>query len=92
MTTISVRFYAELNDFLHPCRHQTRFTLSYPEQVSISGLITLLGIPNTDVELIVVNGESVDFSYVVQTRDRISVYPTFRSINISPIKKLRALN
>jgi hypothetical protein len=39
-----------------------------------------------------VNGEAVDFSHVVKARDRISIYPLFRSIDISPLKKIRLLN
>ena len=46
----------------------------------------------TDVDLIIANGESVDFCYAVRQGDRISVYPVFRSIDISPLKKLHLLN
>ena len=55
-------------------------------------MIELLAIPLTAVDLIIVNSESVDFSYVVQQGNRISVYPVFRSIDISPLKKLHLLN
>ena len=92
MTTAKVRFYGELNDFLHPSRRQQCFTLCCDEQSSVKALITALCIPNTDVDLIIVNGESVDFSYEVQAQDWISVYPVFRWIDISPLKKLRLLN
>jgi hypothetical protein len=33
-----------------------------------------------EVHLIVVNGQSVDFSYLVQSGDRIAVYPMFESL------------
>jgi hypothetical protein len=92
MTTASVRLYGELNDSLHPFIRQRRFTLRCQPESSIKALITALGIPDTDVDLIIVNGESVDFSYVVQARDRVSVYPLFRSIDISPLKKVRLLS
>ena len=55
-------------------------------------MIELLAVPATDVDLIIVNGEAVDFTYAVQQGDRISVYPVFRSIDISPLKKLHLLN
>jgi hypothetical protein len=39
--------------------------------------------------LILVNGKSVDFSYVVNDNDEISVYPVFESLDISDIQHLR---
>ena len=91
-STARIRFYGELNDFLHPSRRQQNFTLRCQQYSSVRALITSLGILDADVDLIIVNGKAVDFSYVVQAHDRISVYPLFRSIDISPLKKLRLLN
>jgi uncharacterized protein len=52
-------------------------------------MIEALGIPHTEVDLILASGESVDFSYRVQNGDRISVYPVFESIDISSLVRLR---
>jgi hypothetical protein len=41
------------------------------------------------VDIILVNGDSVDFSYIVQDGDHISVYPVFESLDISPLLRLR---
>jgi uncharacterized protein with PIN domain len=41
------------------------------------------------VDIILVNGESVDFSCIVQDGDRISVYPVFESLDVSPLVRLR---
>ncbi len=92
MITASLRFYGELNECLRQSFRQRRLTISCPEQNTFRDVIELLDIPVTDVDLIIVNGESVDFSYAVQQGDRISVYPVFRSIDISPLKKLHLLN
>lgn len=51
--------------------------------------IEACGIPHTEVDLIIANGVSVDFSYVVGPRDRISVFPVFESFDITPIVKVR---
>jgi uncharacterized protein with PIN domain len=48
-------------------------------------MIEALGVPHTEVHLILANSEPVDFSYLVQDEDRFSVYPTFRSIDISSV-------
>ena len=92
MITASLRFYGELNIYLHLSFRQRRFNIVCPEQNTVRNLVGLLAVPVTDVDLIIVNGEAVDFSYTVQQGDRITVYPLFRSINISPLKKLHLLN
>ena len=92
MITASLRFYGELNIYLHRAFRQRRLNISCVEQNTVRDLIGLLAVPATDVDLIIVNGESVDFSYAVQQGDRISVYPVFRSIDVSPLKKLHLLN
>jgi hypothetical protein len=83
------RFYAELNDFLPPGRRQVCFAHCIKERASIKDAIESLGVPHPEVDLILVNGESVDFSYLVQSGDRISVYPLHVSIDVSTISRVR---
>ena len=45
--------------------------------------------PHTEIDLILVNGKSVDFAYVLQDGDRVSVYPVFESLNIENVTQLR---
>ncbi len=52
-------------------------------------MIEAIGIPHTEVDLIVANGHSVDFSYRVTDGDRVSVFPMFESFDITPIVKVR---
>lgn len=84
-----VRFYAELNDHLPAeLRHKT---LEKPFVVpgSVKDLIESCGVPHTEVELIVVNGGSVGFSYIVRNGDRVAVYPMFESLDITPELRVR---
>jgi uncharacterized protein with PIN domain len=83
------RFYAELNDFLPLDRRQIEFAHCFEDRASIKDMIESLGVPHTEVDLILVGGESVDFSYIVKDKDRISVYPVFESIDISSLVRLR---
>jgi uncharacterized protein with PIN domain len=83
------RFYAELNDFLPPARRQVAFAHRFAGRVSIKDMIEALGVPHPEVDLILVNGETVDFSYLVQEDDRISVYPVFESFDITPLLRVR---
>jgi uncharacterized protein with PIN domain len=90
MYQIVLRFYEELNDFLPKERRKVRFAHTLTGKTSIKNVIESLGIPHTEVDLILVNQHSVDFAYVVQPGDDISVYPVFESFDISSITRLRA--
>ena len=89
MSSIALRFYAELNDFLSDPRKKTRFTIALNRRTSVKDLIESLGVPHTEVEVILANGESVDFSYIVQAHDELSIYPMFESVDVTPLLRLR---
>ena len=54
-------------------------------------MIEALGVPHTEIDLILVNGNSVDFNYILQDEDRVSVYPVFESLNITDVTMLRKI-
>lgn len=83
------RFYEELNDFLPEARRYTTIERAFELSASVKDMIEAFGIPHTEIDLIVVNGESEDFSYRVRDGDRVSVYPTFESLDISAVSRLR---
>jgi uncharacterized protein with PIN domain len=85
MKQISIRFYEELNDFLPQEQRKREFTHALKKERSIKDLIESIGIPHTEIDLIIINGESVDFNYLVMDGDHISVYPVFESLDISPL-------
>jgi len=69
------RYYAELNDFLPPARRYASFAHSFELPASVKDMIESMGVPHTEVDLILVNGIPVDLSHPVQDGYRISVYP-----------------
>ncbi len=83
------RFYAELNDFLPSDRRQIDFVHYFENRVAIKDMIESLGVPHTEVELILVGNEPVDFSYIVMDGDRISVYPVFEALDVTSNVRLR---
>lgn len=91
MSSISAifRFYAELNDFLSPDKQTLAFAHRFAASSSIKDIIESLGVPHTEVDLILVNGESVNFNYQVKNDDLISVYPVFESYDIKSVSRLR---
>jgi len=54
-------------------------------------MIEALGVPHTEIDLILVNGKSVDFNYILQDEDLVSVYPVFESLNIKDVTLLRKI-
>lgn len=89
MHKVFLRFYEELNDFLPKEKKKKRFAHHYIYKTSVKDLIESIGIPHTEVDLILVNGKSVNFQYLITDGDDISVYPVFESLDISEIQHLR---
>ena len=89
MPKATFRFYEELNDFLPSHRKKTDFDAEFKGRRSIKDIIEALGVPHTEVDLILINGRSVDFDYILQDEDRASVYPVFESFNIAGFTRLR---
>jgi len=83
------RFYAELNDFLRTDRRYRPFAYEVPGNPAVKDSIEALGVPHTEVDLILVNGRSEDFTYQLQDGDQVSVYPVFESVDIKPLVRLR---
>jgi uncharacterized protein with PIN domain len=83
------RFYSDLNDFLPPQKRKTQFDYSFSGNPSIKDAIEAIGVPHTEIDLIIVNRESVDFEYHLNNNDSIAVYPGFEALDVSPLKRLR---
>ena len=89
MAEARFRFYAELNDFLPPERRFVEFPYQFLDVATVKDRIESLGVPHTEVDLILVNGQTVDFAYRVQDGDRVSVYPVFEAFDIAGLTRLR---
>jgi uncharacterized protein with PIN domain len=88
MTTF--RFYEELNDFLAPERRKREFACRCAEAATTKHMIEALGVPHTEVELVLVNGESVGFDRLLREDDRVAVYPRFEALDVTPLLRVRA--
>jgi uncharacterized protein with PIN domain len=78
-----------LNDFLPPNERFSDIPVDFDVSPSVKDVIERLGVPHTEVDLVVVGGESVDFGYRVRDGDRISVYPKFETLDTGPIVRVR---
>ncbi|MDD4170508.1 MAG: hypothetical protein PHD36_09720 [Desulfotomaculaceae bacterium] len=89
MNRIMIRFFAELNDYIPPERKQRAFSHFFTGHPSVKDVIESLGVPHTDVYLILVNGESAGFDRRLSGGETVVVYPVFQTIDISPVTKVR---
>lgn len=87
---IVLRFYAELNDFLPYSLRQRAFMVETPPHNTVKHIIESLGVPHTEIDLILAEGKPVDFSFRPLGGTRVSVYPAFQRFDISPLARLRA--
>lgn len=91
MATVTFRFYEKLNDFLAPARRKREFRAPCARRATTKHMIEALGVPHTEVELILVNGASADFDRILQDGDRMAVYPRFEAMDVTPLLRVRAL-
>lgn len=89
MADVTLRFYEELNDYLPPPLRKHDINLSFTAPCPVRHLIETQGVPHTEVEIILLNGESVDLEAPVHDGDRISIYPMFEALDVSSVLKLR---
>ncbi len=86
---IEIRFYAELNDFLSQERRQRAFRYAFEGTPSVKDTIEAIGVPHTEVDVILVEGKSVGFDQLLQGGERVAVYPVFERYDVSPVTRLR---
>ena len=87
--TASFRIYEELNDYMPSERKKVTFSVTFEEHSTIRDAICSLGVPPEEVDLVLVNGESVPFNHIISDEDMISIYPIFESLDISSVTRLR---
>ena len=89
MVTATFRFYEELNDFLAPERRKGEFVCPCSESATTKHMIEALGVPHTEVELVLVNGESAGFDRLLRDGDRVAVFPRFEMLDITSLLRVR---
>ena len=90
MSEAEFRFYEELNDHLPTGKQKRSFAHQFSGRTPVAELIQALGVPLIEVELILVNGDSVAGDYLVSDGDRVSVYPVFEAFDVTPLVRLRS--
>jgi len=87
--TCEFRFYEELNDYLPAAQRKTTITREIAGTPSVKDAIESLGVPHTEIDLILVDGTSVRFDRRLRGGERIAVYPEFERFDITKVHRLR---
>lgn len=89
MPSLRIRLYAELNDFLpRACRSRTLLREVAP-RTPLKDVLEGLGVPHTEIDLVLVDGVSVDLGHVPGDGALVSVYPVFESFDIASLSRIR---
>lgn len=90
MRSATFRFYGDLQDFLPPRRRGVDFEQQFFGSPSVKDLIEALGAPHPEIELVLADGEAVDFSWAVRDGARVAVFPAFGAIDVGPVSRVRS--
>jgi uncharacterized protein with PIN domain len=85
----SVRFYGSLNDFLPTAYRQSTLVCAFENSPAIKDVVESLGVPHPEIDLLIVDGQAVDFSYRVRDGDRVAVYPQMTALEPGDAAHLR---
>lgn len=81
------RFYGDLEDLLVRRYRADQANYLFRDNPGIKDAIESMGIPHTEVDVILANGLSVNFSYPLKDNDTIDVYPVFSNVPVErPLK------
>jgi hypothetical protein len=75
MKSATFRFHGSLNDLLSTAQRNTPVIYSFDDLPAIKHAIETIGVPHTEVDVILVNGVPVDFFYSLDDNDRVEVHP-----------------
>ncbi len=89
MVTATFCFCEQLNEFLLPEQRGREFIVPCACNATTKHMIEALGVPHTEVEVILINGQAVGFDRLLRDGDRVAVYPRFESPAIKPPLRLR---
>ena len=74
------RFYGCLNELLTSKSHDLESSLAFKGRQTVKHLVESLGVPHTEVGLILSDGQPVDFGYIPRDGERLAVYPHFSNL------------
>lgn len=89
MVCATFRFYDALNDFLARERRGRAFGTPCAREATTKHMIEALGVPHTEVELLLVNGAPAGLDTLLEEGDRVAVYPRFYRLDVADLVRVR---
>ncbi|WP_422484698.1 Mut7-C RNAse domain-containing protein [Gudongella sp. DL1XJH-153] len=87
MNHVDLRIYGELNRLLWNHREGGEIIIHIKGTPSVKDVVESLGIPHSEVGLLLIDGEVEGFSRKLYGGERVSVYPVFKKIDVNSISK-----
>jgi uncharacterized protein with PIN domain/sulfur carrier protein ThiS len=85
---VTFRFYGPLNDFRPADERQKPIVYPIFGRQSLKDAVESLGIPHTEVQLALVNGQPVGWEAHLNADDYVSIYPHFHSVSLDAAQAL----
>lgn len=89
MKRATFHFADELNDFLPRRQRHTAIERRFDWRGSVKDMIESIGVPHSEIELLVINGVSTDFSHIMQDGDVVAAFPHFHDVELPAKVRLR---
>jgi len=87
--TVRFQFHGSLDFFLRARNASEAVTKVLQEKTSVKDAIESCGVPHPEVDLILVDGKSVDFSYQLEVDIKIAIFSVDASPNLFPAHRLQ---
>lgn len=84
MNKVYIRLYGNLNKLVSS-KFQNEFEYNFLLPTTVKDIIESLGIPHTEISLILLDGHSVGWNAKIKNNSRISFFPFFHSFDISKL-------
>ena len=91
MVSATFRFYGELNNFLPRERRGRELATPCARDATVKHMIEALGVPHTEVELVLANGEPAGFGRILLDGDRVAAYPAFGLFELHRVASMQLL-
>ena len=72
---MEVRLYANLRRYVPQLSIGEAMELAFDEGATLRHIFTMLGLPESEVKKVIVNGLSKRYEYVLLDRDRVAIFP-----------------
>ena len=88
-STVRLNLHGDLDFFVRSGERGRRIERSLGEKTSVKDVIEACGVPHPEIDLILVNGQPVDFDYAIASDADIELYPVGTRFTIFKNKRLQ---